>query len=213
MVPVLNLEYPNRDKSCSLASLSQEHIAKQLQPVQPLRKSNSNSSPSSILENNKTSLPQLSAVFVPLIQREGTWHVLFIRRSETVSSHKGQIAFPGGRWEENDSTLQETALRETREELGETICPAQLLGTLPSVTTHSTGYIIYPFVGILEEPLALEPDSWEVAEVLILPLSIFLTPTKDGEWVAFNYGTINVWGATARIMQHFITCLQLGESS
>ncbi|MBF0383524.1 MAG: CoA pyrophosphatase [Magnetococcales bacterium] len=152
------------------------------------------------------SKPRPSAVLLPLLQRSDGWHILLIRRSQMVYSHKGQIAFPGGCWEDSDESLLYTALRETREELGDTVRPVQLLGKLPSVTTHSTGYIIYPFVGVLEEPLDLVPDSREVAEVLTLPLTKFLTPSAL-EPVEFDVGDINVWGATARITHQFINCL------
>ncbi|MBF0359100.1 MAG: CoA pyrophosphatase, partial [Magnetococcales bacterium] len=123
---------------------------------------------------------------------------------------KGQIAFPGGRWESSDNSLLATAIRETGEELGEKISPVEILGSLPTVTTSSTGYIIYPFVGILEEPLDLEPDSWEVEEVLTLPLKVFSTPSATDP-VEFDTGNINVWGATARITHQFITYLKAGE--
>ncbi len=132
--------------------------------------------------------------------------MLLIRRSESVSSHKGQIAFPGGRWEKTDGSYLETALRETQEELGEKVCP-HVLGALPSVTTHSTGYLIYPFVGLLEEPLMLKPDRWEVAEVLVFPLALFSYPTRHSP-LEFVSGNDLVWGATARIINHFINILR-----
>lgn len=173
------------------------------------RKSNSNFTASLAFPDREKSL-QSSAVLVPLIWRDQEWHLLFIRRSESVSRHKGQIAFPGGRWEEEDDSFLETAKRETREELGEMINPVEILGALPSVSTKSTGFIIYPFVGVLEEPLQLQPDSWEVAEVLSLPLQEFLQPSIASP-VEFDSGNINVWGATARITHQFINCITGGE--
>jgi 8-oxo-dGTP pyrophosphatase MutT (NUDIX family) len=206
----LNYEIQNISRPLNPANLSQQEIAKRLPSVQTVRKSGSISAVYPVLEQKSSKRPQPSAVLVPLLWRSGEWHLLLIRRSESVSSHKGQIAFPGGRWEESDGSYLETALRETREELGEKICPTRILGVLPSVTTHSTGYIIHPIVGLLEEPLELEPDSWEVAEVLSLPLKVFLTPSIT-EPVEFDSDNINIWGATARIAHQFINCLREGE--
>ncbi|MBF0447717.1 MAG: CoA pyrophosphatase [Magnetococcales bacterium] len=147
---------------------------------------------------------------VPLIRRADGWHLLLILRSQRVSSHKGQIAFPGGRWERTDDSLLQTAQRETAEELGKSIHTRRIFGTLPSVTTHSTGYVIYPFVGLLEEPLILEPDYWEVEEVLTAPLNAFLTPSKNDP-IEFVHDNRIIWGATARIIHQFINCLKEGE--
>jgi 8-oxo-dGTP pyrophosphatase MutT (NUDIX family) len=199
---ILNSVQQNWERPLNLANLSQQHIFNRLQGIEQVSKSNSN--PEGSLQS--------SAVLVPLLWRSQEWHLLLIRRSESVSSHKGQIAFPGGRWEEQDPSFLETALRETREELGEQISPVKILGALPTVSTHSTGYLIYPFVGVLKEPLVLEPDSWEVAEVLTLPLTGFLSPTIL-EPVSFDCGPVHVWGATARIIHQFIQYLREGEPS
>ena len=59
-----------------------------------------------------------SAVLVPLYKKDGQYHILFIKRTETVKEHKGQISFPGGTREEEDGTLLDTALREYAEETG-----------------------------------------------------------------------------------------------
>jgi 8-oxo-dGTP pyrophosphatase MutT (NUDIX family) len=204
MVIALNVTNQNQDKQLNLAKISRQQIVSSLSLMEESGKSGSSRAIKPDLDAK--SQPRPSAVLLPLLQRNDGWHILFIRRSQTVHSHKGQIAFPGGCWEESDESLLHTALRETREELGDTIRPVHMLGSLPSVTTHSTGYIIYPFVGILEEPLYLVPDSREVADVLTLPLNAFLNPSAFKP-VEFDVGDINVWGATARITHQFLTCL------
>ncbi|MBF0195616.1 MAG: CoA pyrophosphatase [Magnetococcales bacterium] len=204
MVIALNVTNQNLDKQLYLAKISRQQIDRCLSLLQESSKTGSNTANETVLDSNKT--PRPSAVLLPLLQRADGWHILFIRRSQAVSSHKGQIAFPGGCWEDTDESLLQTALRETREELGDTIRPIHMLGSLPSVTTHSTGFIIYPFVGILEEPLNLVPDSREVAEVLTLPLTVFINPSAYDP-VEYDVGEINVWGATARITHQFLTCL------
>lgn len=148
---------------------------------------------------------------MPLIRRSQEWFVLLIRRSQTVGSHKGQIAFPGGRWEDDDPSLLQTALRETREELGPTVVPTEILGGLPSVTTHATGFIIHPFVALMKEPLALKPEQREVDEVLILPLSLFLSPSVNEPVTFVTTDARTIWGATARITHQFIEKLRQGD--
>jgi 8-oxo-dGTP pyrophosphatase MutT (NUDIX family) len=206
VVIALKVTNQNPDKQLNLTKISRQQIERCLSLMEESSKLGSNSATKIVL--NTKSKPRPSAVLLPLLQRDDGWHVLFIRRSQTVHSHKGQIAFPGGCWEDTDESILHTALRETREELGDTIRPVHLLGSLPSVTTHSTGYIIYPFVGILEEPLDLVPDSREVADVITLPLNAFLNPSAL-EPVEFDIGDLNVWGATARITHQFLTCLNL----
>lgn len=207
----MNFTTQHRDKPLSLLNLSQQQIAERLQPVGVVCNSSSNpSSYSTVSEKKATERPRPSAVLLPLLWRDDQWHILLIRRSESVSHHKGQVAFPGGCWENSDNSLLETALRETREELGETVCPVKILGSLPSVTTNSTGYIIYPFVALLEDPLFLEPDAQEVADVFTLPLTVFTTPSRT-EPVEFDSDNINIWGATARITEQFIQYLKHGE--
>ncbi|MBF0427610.1 MAG: CoA pyrophosphatase [Magnetococcales bacterium] len=151
-------------------------------------------------ENNASSLTQ-AAVLLPLIGHEEVWHLLFIRRTLTVSHHKGQIAFPGGRAEHHDSTPLATALRETREELGLDPRQIHILGKLPPVPTTQTGFLIHPFVGILPLEFQLRPDPREVASTLTVPLDFFLnSPERSRAKNRYNYQNEIIWGATARIM-------------
>ncbi len=150
-----------------------------------------------------------AAVLLPLIQHPDGWQLLFIRRTQTVSHHKGQIAFPGGRAEIVDKNPMETAQRETREELGINSEQIQILGRLRPLQTTQTGFWIYPFVGLLPMEFQLHPDPKEVADILIIPLSLFMTPPlptneTDNHYV---YQKEIIWGATARMMTQFVDCL------
>jgi 8-oxo-dGTP pyrophosphatase MutT (NUDIX family) len=160
-----------------------------------------------------------SAVLIPLYERDGEPQLLFIKRTDKVGLHKGEIGFPGGRLEPDDPTPLAAALREAYEELGilpEAVTP---LGALPSVNTVVTSMLIYPFVGRLAAPPDLIPDPFEVADTIEVPLAILRDPATyhDEDWVirgverrifVYRYEGHAIWGATGRIVQHFLQRLE-----
>lgn len=149
-----------------------------------------------------------AAVLVPLYERDGRTHVLFTKRSETVGTHKGQIAFPGGRPEPGDADLWATALREAWEEAGIVPDAAELLGRLDDTPTISR-YVIRPYVAFVRGPVTprLQPD--ETVEAIEAPLAVLLDAehysaryTGIEAWPVdhrFRVGDHVVWGATARM--------------
>ena len=162
-----------------------------------------------------------AAVLIPVIarpsspKREPT--LLFTRRTETLSRHSGQVSFPGGRRDPGDVSPVATALRETLEETG--IAPAfvGVAGFLPRYRT-GTGFNILPVVGVLGEGFALAPDPREVAEIFEVPLAFFLDPANRRQesrqmggalrqFYAFRPEPHYIWGATAAILNDFITRL------
>ena len=158
--------------------------------------------PEAPLPENKKS----SAVLVVLYTRHRQPHVLLIQRSNHLRRHAGEISFPGGFFEEQDGTLLDTALRETREELNLDIPASQVLGLLPEVQTL-TGFTISPFITILDKlpPYRQNPD--EVQKVLEIPLLPLLSthhremgypPQK--QMVAYWHLEHRVWGATAKVL-------------
>ena len=139
--------------------------------------------------------------------------VLFTKRSEDLSRHPGQVSFPGGRADPQDSSLVVTALREMREETGITEDFVSVAGFLDVYET-GTGYAILPVVGLLREGFALEPHTREVAGIFEVPLGFLLDPAnrleRTAEWkgrlrrfYAFQYETHYIWGATASILVNF----------
>lgn len=149
-----------------------------------------------------------SAVLLPLVLQHNAWHLLFIRRTMTVSHHKGQIAFPGGRTESHDANPLATALRETKEELGLDPQQIRILGKLPPTPTTQTGFLIHPFVGILPMEFQLHPDPREVADTLMVPLRFFLeTPAPVWTNARYTYQNEIIWGATAKITTLLAVCL------
>jgi 8-oxo-dGTP pyrophosphatase MutT (NUDIX family) len=151
-----------------------------------------------------------AAVLVPLITREGGTTILFTQRTAHLAAHAGQISFPGGAVEPGDADERTTALRETQEEVG--IRPEQvdLLGRLDPYLTR-TGYRVTPFVGLVQHPVAIEADPYEVADVFEVPLDFLIDPAnlqrhsrelygKPRYFYAIPYGDRYIWGATAGML-------------
>jgi 8-oxo-dGTP pyrophosphatase MutT (NUDIX family) len=154
-----------------------------------------------------------AAVMLPLVHRQGDVHVLLTQRTPHLADHAGQISFPGGRVETSDIDREETALRETEEEIGVPRDRIAVLGRLPLYEVPS-GFRITPVVGWLEAPFALRPDPFEVAEVFEVPLAHFLTPAnyvrreyhfrgRHRHYLAVPYEGRYIWGATAGMLYTF----------
>ena len=152
---------------------------------------------------------QPAAVLFPIIEREDL-SVLLTRRTEHLSSHAGQVCFPGGRLHA-DETLVETALREMEEETGVGRSAIDLAGFLTPYDTLNTGFTILPVVGFLGGDIVLKPNAEEVAEAFEAPLDYLLDPTNHErkfverggvlrEFHAIAYGSHTIWGATAAMI-------------
>ena len=152
-----------------------------------------------------------------LYEVEGTEHLLFQVRTHTVRHHKGEISFPGGRQDEGDASLLDTALRETEEEIGVPRGEIELLGQLDDTLTQVSNYLIRPYVGALPAGRVYEFEHAprEVKELLQVPLPHLLSDesvawqvvNQDGEPTptrAFSYDEHLIWGATARILSQLI---------
>lgn len=151
-----------------------------------------------------------AAVLVPLLRREEGLTVLFTRRADHLRAHRGQISFPGGRFEPHDDQLINTALRETEEEIALPRNRVEIIGHLDDYPTL-TRYLITPVVGVVSEPPEFRADENEVAEIFEIPLQHLLQPasfrrrfiTREGLRVPFfeiAYGDRVVWGATAGML-------------
>ncbi len=154
-----------------------------------------------------------ASVLVPLQYENSIWQVILTRRSMNMKKHSGQISFPGGKFEDEDNSLDATALREAFEEIGlrsENVC---LWGSLPSHETV-TGFRVFPFIGNIREYEIQINSTVEVSEVFKVPLEFLLDRrsysehffTWNGEkrsYLAVPYGPYYIWGATARILYNF----------
>src|SRR4029077_11427080 len=155
-----------------------------------------------------------AAVLVPLfLTGEGEAHAVFTRRRTDLRRHAGEISFPGGRQDPEDSSLWDTALRESEEEIGLPRARVSLLGELPAVSTFVTNYEIHPFVGLIPAGLVWEASPVEVDAVLELALDALRTgrtrTRMKRRGIAFETDAYVVddhliWGATARIGEHLL---------
>jgi 8-oxo-dGTP pyrophosphatase MutT (NUDIX family) len=162
-----------------------------------------------------------AAVLVPLFRAgEGPeLYVVLTRRRSDLRRHAGEIAFPGGRHDEQDADLAATALREAHEEIGLDPGQVQLVGELEPTSTFATGYMIHPFVGLIPAGVSWSPSPREVDAVLELPLAaVRAARTRTQierrgirfETDAYIEDGHVIWGATARILQLLFEQLQAG---
>lgn len=161
-----------------------------------------------------------AAVLVPLIKRERELTVLLTRRTDHLDRHAGQVAFPGGRCEAEE-TPREAALRETEEEIGLRSAFVEVIGRLDTYETR-TGFEVTPVVGLVETGFALAPDPAEVADVFEVPLSFVMNPDNherhtgefDGmvrNFYVLPHHTHFIWGATAGMLVNLYEVLR-GDS-
>lgn len=115
-----------------------------------------------------------AAVLLPLVKREQLT-LLLTRRSDKLKHHAGQVSFPGGRFDESDGHLKETALRETEEEIGLSREKVKIIGTLPVFRTISR-YEVTPFISIVEPEFQLQLNPDEVDTVFEIPLAAAINP-------------------------------------
>lgn len=162
-----------------------------------------------------------AAVLVPLFlpAQEAPPSVVLTRRRADLRRHAGEISFPGGRRDEADVDLRQTALREAEEEIGlsrELVTP---LGELPAISTFATGYLIHPFVGLIPAGQSWRLSPREVDAVLELPLGdVHTSRTRTEierrgfrfEVDAYILDGHLIWGATFRILEELIERLHAG---
>lgn len=161
-----------------------------------------------------------ASVLIPIVMREQP-SVLLTERTKHLSTHSGQIAFPGGKADEGDVDAVATALREAQEEVGLDPALVQVLGTLPHYITGSA-FIITPVVALVQTGFALLPNANEVADVFEVPLEFLMNPAHHQrhvfeaqglrrEWFSMPYqeGPTQrfIWGATAGMLRNFYRML------
>jgi len=154
-----------------------------------------------------------AAVLIPIVPNGGGWSLLFSRRSANLAAHSGQIAFPGGGVESGEA-LEAAAVREAHEEVGIASERIELIGRLDDLVTNS-GFLVAPFVGIIDERVDYVLQASEVEEVFEVPIEALLrTDQPEVRYVAFRgksypayfyrYERHEIWGLTGRILKHFL---------
>lgn len=158
-----------------------------------------------------------AAVLIPVVREGDVLSIILTRRTDSVETHKGQIAFPGGIVDPGDRDRVHTALREAEEELGILPSAVEAVGLLDDLSTP-TGFCITPVVGILKEMPPMHPNPGEVAEAFAVPLTFFADPrnarresrTFNGVtrevWTYVYAGRI-IWGATGTIIHRMMAVL------
>jgi 8-oxo-dGTP pyrophosphatase MutT (NUDIX family) len=160
-----------------------------------------------------------AAVLIPIFCKDGEYHILFTQRSEQVLHHKGQISFPGGARSQGDANLRDTALRESREEVGLKAKDAEIVGELDDTPTTTSGYNISPFVAFIPYPYKFVLSPYEIREIFSIPISVLLQKARKKKesytfggqvYVGYSYeyeGRV-IWGATAKIVEQLLEIWQ-----
>ena len=178
--------------------------------------------PSSLKDSKFTEKQRKAAVLIPFLRIKDSWHILFIRRSIIENDmHSGQVAFAGGKHEESDTSLTETALRETHEEIGINPDDVDVLGKLNPHFTISS-FEVTPIVATVSWPYDLTLQKSEVSHAFTLPLEWLadetnyevrhrqIVGTQEPVPVLYfkEYDGELLWGATARMTLSLINTLR-----
>ena len=156
-----------------------------------------------------------SGVMVLLYPHEGEIYLPLMKRPTYPGAHSGQVSFPGGKFEPEDTDFIQTALRETREEIGVAEEQVSLLGSLTELFIIASNFKVYPSVGYVPERPVFLPDPVEVVEVLEVSLTDLRDESKKGiKEMRFGEHVIHspyfdvqghvVWGATAMMLSELI---------
>ena len=157
-----------------------------------------------------------AAVLMPFFERHGEAVVVLTKRPDHMPSHRGEIAFPGGKRDDTDPDLRFTALREAHEEIGLDPDDVEVVGEMEPYGTLSSRFAIVPFVGLLAAPPRYVADTNEVDRILEVPVSELLADGAHHEerWGIgpvdrpvhfFELEDETVWGATAGMLARFLT--------
>jgi 8-oxo-dGTP pyrophosphatase MutT (NUDIX family) len=162
-----------------------------------------------------------ASVLIPLVRRPEGLTVLLTQRTAHLSAHAGQVSFPGGSAEAEDSSPIETALRESEEEIGLLRRHVEIIGVLPDHATASK-FLVTPVVGLVTPPFELQADPGEVAEIFEVPLAFlmdgmnhqrmsFELPDGGGRrsFYSMPYGRFFIWGATAGMLRNLFHLLRV----
>jgi len=161
-----------------------------------------------------------AAVLIPLMRYGEAWHILYTRRTDIVEHHKGQVSFPGGATDPEDHSPEDTALRETEEEIGVRRSDVRILGRLGQMITISN-FVVTPVVGVVPWPYGYKVHTVEVGRVFSMPLAWLATRDNWQEFVRSETGHTVItyfpfdgellWGATARMTVNFVKALGVVE--
>ncbi|MBF0287915.1 MAG: CoA pyrophosphatase [SAR324 cluster bacterium] len=156
---------------------------------------------------------QRASVLIPIFEKNAELNVLLTRRSTKLNSHAGQVSFPGGREEAFDTSPQETALRESYEEIGLLSSQVTILGKLDQILSRNF-LIVTPVIGVIPEDFVARPDPIEIESVFHVPFSFFMQEENHviKEFKTkrpylshhFYFEGYDIWGLTALLILRFL---------
>jgi 8-oxo-dGTP pyrophosphatase MutT (NUDIX family) len=164
--------------------------------------------------------PRLSAVMMILYTKGNDLFTIFTQRHDYGGVHSGQISFPGGKMELSDATMMETAIRETKEEIGIHLSPDQVLGQLDELYIPPSHFVVQPFVAWLDAEPQMQAEAKEVKEIISHPFHEFLradalqqrdVAVSSGNQIirvpSYDVQGRTLWGATAMMITEM--CVRL----
>lgn len=175
-----------------------------------LKMSPANRKPVSQIQPNQHT--KIGSVLILLFYENSNWHTVLIKRALYNGVHSGQISFPGGKKEASDTSLQQTALRETEEEIGVPKNNIEIIGNITELYIPPSRFIVYPFIGISHKHLTFLPDKKEVDKIITVSLNELFSPQNLSiKQITLSNGTtmdspcfvVNneiIWGATAMML-------------
>jgi 8-oxo-dGTP pyrophosphatase MutT (NUDIX family) len=155
-----------------------------------------------------------AAVLILIFERDGEPWMVFTRRTQHVSTHKGEISFPGGARDPEDADLQATGIRETVEELGIDASVIDVVCELDDYPTFVTNYVVTPFVALIPQQHSYTHSEREIDEVIELPVRELAATLRQEDWSArgrrypmYFYETrgYTIWGVTGYILTQFLS--------
>ena len=164
---------------------------------------------------------ELASVLIAITDSKHDPKLILTRRAESMNTHSGQVAFPGGRWEAGDPSLAYTALRESKEEIALSPDVVEIKGMLQARKSYF-GLWVYPFVARVPEVLDLKKNPAEIDSIFTVPLRFFLEtePSRvdkvERQGVryqvpAWYFEDYEIWGLTAFILQDMLSLLSFEQ--
>jgi len=158
-----------------------------------------------------------AGILVPVTDDPVNPEMIFTLRSENLSTHRGQVAYPGGKRDPGDLSLAATALRETHEEIGLPPDQVEIISPLSQVMSRH-GILVSPYVGVVPEGHPLEPNPFEIDSIFRVPLSFFLEDRRERtDAISFQNQIIyvpsyrweryQIWGLSAVVLVEFLNAV------